>query len=418
MARTQIRGNTQILAGSIEDAQISASAAIATSKLAEGVDFLKRDGSVALTGNLNAGSQRIVSLAAPVDPNDAARLQDVQVAALGLKVKRTVRAASTVNLTLSGTQTVDGVALVAGDRILVKDQTDAEDNGIYVVAAGAWSRSEDADDDSKVGPNIFMFVSEGSTQADTGWVLITDAPITLGTTELDFVQFSGAGAGGDIDSGANVGDAGTGVFKQKVGTSLQFHRLNNVDGKIGIALDGGSDEIRFSITAGSLVNADISGSAAIARSKLADGSAHRLVVNDASGSMIDAAAITADRALVSDSNGIPVHSAVTATELGYLSGVTGAIQTQLDAKLEAGDIADKLESGDFVFGEIPTGDIDGVNDEFVLADAPVAGTEQVFHNGQLLRVGASNDYTITGDTITLTFVPDAPDVLVVHYIVA
>jgi hypothetical protein len=73
MARTQIRGNTQILAGSIENDQIAAAAAIATSKLAEGADFLKRDGSVALQDNLNLGSNRIINLAAPVGDNDAAK---------------------------------------------------------------------------------------------------------------------------------------------------------------------------------------------------------------------------------------------------------------------------------------------------------------------------------------------------------
>lgn len=83
---------------------------------------------------------------------------------------------------------------------------------------------------------------------------------------------------------------------------------------------------------GSIVNADLSVSAAIARSKLASGSANRLVVNDGSGVASDAAAITASRALISDSNGIPTHSSTTNTELGYVSGVTSAIQTQLDDK--------------------------------------------------------------------------------------
>lgn len=82
----------------------------------------------------------------------------------------------------------------------------------------------------------------------------------------------------------------------------------------------------------SIVDADVSSSAAIARSKLSSGSANRVVVNDGSGVLSDAAAITASRALVSDSNGIPTHSATTATELGYVSGVTSAIQTQLNGK--------------------------------------------------------------------------------------
>ena len=91
----------------------------------------------------------------------------------------------------------------------------------------------------------------------------------------------------------------------------------------------------------SIVNADIAATAAIARNKLASGSAHRLVINDASGVMTDAAAITAARALISDANGIPTHSAVTSTELGYVSGVTSSIQTQLNAKANDADVIKK-----------------------------------------------------------------------------
>jgi len=495
MAATKIRGNTQILDGTILNAQISASAAIATSKLADGAEFLQRNGSVALTGNLNANSNRIVNLAAPVDPNDAARKADVEIAALGLSVKSAVRVATVAALpdnTRTGNvltadddgalPSIDGVSLSVGNRLLVKDEATGANNGIYTVTdlgdgsnPFVLTRATDADESSEVVPNIFMFVSEGTTLADTGWVLNTNAPITLNTTALSFTQFSGVSGSGDVDGGANVGTAGTGLFKQKSGSTLQFHKLNNVDGKINIALDGGSDEVRLSIAAGSLVNADISASAAIARSKLADGSAnhviindgsgvlssearlsldrlatgsansvligqgagsstyglitnsnvdaaaaiartklasgsaHRLVVNDASGVMIDAAAITAARALISDANGIPTHSSVTSTELGHLSGVTSAIQTQLN---------NKLAGSNHIIREAPTGAINGSNDIFELAATPIAGKEQVFLNGLLQRPGSGNDYTISGDTITFEDAPLTGDVLLVSYIVA
>jgi hypothetical protein len=482
MAVTKIRGNTQILEGSIENAQISATAAIATSKLADGAEFLKRDGSVLATGNLNLDSNRIINLAAPIGDNDAARKIDVDRATLGLDVKNSVRAATTEDITLANEQTIDGVALLDGQRVLVKNQDNAEENGIYVVVdGGAWVRSEDADSDSKVNANLFLFVEEGTLNADTGWVLTTNDPITLGTTELTFTQFSGNGSG-SVNGAANVGDAGVGLFKQLSADILEFHKLNNVDGKINIALDVGSDEVRLAIAAGSLVDADISATAAIARSKIAAGSAnhvlindgagnlssearlslsrfaigtqdhvligqgasdsafglitnanidaaaaiarskiaagtaHRLVVNDASGNLIDAAAITADRALISDANGIPTHSAVTATELGYLSGVTSGIQAQLDAKLESADLDDKLEADNFVIREVPTGLVDGTNDEFELADEPIAGTEQVFLNGLLQRPGAGNDYTIAGATITFEDAPLSGDIILVSYI--
>lgn len=109
----------------------------------------------------------------------------------GLDAKVSVRAASTGNLTLSGAQTVDTVALIAGDRVLVKDQSTASANGIYVVAAGAWTRATDMNAWTKV-PNAFVFVEEGS-QADSGWVCSSNAGGTLNTTSITWVQFSQAG---------------------------------------------------------------------------------------------------------------------------------------------------------------------------------------------------------------------------------
>jgi len=113
--------------------------------------------------------------------------------ATGLDVKASVRAATTANITLSGTQTIDGVAVIAGNRVLVKNQSTASQNGIYVAAAGAWSRATDADTDAEVTSGLFTFVEEGTVNADSGYILQTENPITVGTTALAFVQFSGAG---------------------------------------------------------------------------------------------------------------------------------------------------------------------------------------------------------------------------------
>lgn len=112
--------------------------------------------------------------------------------ASGLDVKASVRAATVSNITLSGEFTHDGVVLLAGDRVLVKAQTTASQNGIYTVAVGAWSRSADADTNAEVTSGMFTFVEEGTTNAGTGWVLTTQGAIVLGTTNLTFTQFSGA----------------------------------------------------------------------------------------------------------------------------------------------------------------------------------------------------------------------------------
>lgn len=122
-----------------------------------------------------------------------------------LDSKASVRVATTVNLAaLSGLLTVDGVVLVAGDRVLVKDQVTASQNGIYVVAAGAWSRSADADNSTEVTPGMTVPVEQGTTLADTIWELTTNAPITVGTTALSFELTAALNATqADAEAGTN-----------------------------------------------------------------------------------------------------------------------------------------------------------------------------------------------------------------------
>jgi len=110
----------------------------------------------------------------------------------GLKPKASVRAATTANITLSGTQTIDGVSVVALERVLVKDQTTPSQNGIYVVSAGAWTRAVDFDAWTEV-PGAHFFVEEGTVNGDNAFVCISNAGGTLGTTAITFTQFNGAG---------------------------------------------------------------------------------------------------------------------------------------------------------------------------------------------------------------------------------
>jgi len=172
-------------------------------------DFVKKDGSTAFTGDQSMGGFKLTNLATPTQDSDAATKQYVDLAVQGLDAKLSVLAATTGNITLSGVQTIDGVAVESGDRVLVKDQTDASENGIYVAAAGAWARSEDADGNpnGEVTSGMFTFVEEGTVNQSTGYVLITTDPIVVGTTDLTFTQFSGAGsavAGTGIDISGNV----------------------------------------------------------------------------------------------------------------------------------------------------------------------------------------------------------------------
>ncbi len=212
-----------------------------------GVQENTLDSLTAPAADVDINSKKLTNVADPVNAQDAATKAYVDATATGLDVKDSVRVATTADITLSGTQTIDGIALVAGARVLVKNQSTASENGIYVVAAGAWSRSEDADNtpSGEVTSGMFTFVEEGSTQASSGFILQTANPITLDTTDLSFAQFSGAG---QII-------AGTGIAKS--GNTISVHPDVMADIADGITLTGvaGNSTDLGSFT-GSTIDAD------------------------------------------------------------------------------------------------------------------------------------------------------------------
>lgn len=169
------------------------------------------DQMAAPTSSVSLNSQKITSLADPTSAQDAATKAYVDAARMGLDFKESVRLATTAtdgNLDLNGAETIDGKATSPNNRVLVKNQTNAAENGIYVVKAGAWQRAADANgtaDTGEVTSGMFVFVEDGNTQADSAWVLSTDGAITVGVTGLSFVQFSGAG---QITAGAGLSKDG------------------------------------------------------------------------------------------------------------------------------------------------------------------------------------------------------------------
>lgn len=161
-----------------------------------------------------------IKVATPTDPAHAATKGYVDAARSGLDVKQSVRAATTgpINLAsdLEDGDTLDTtVTLATGDRVLVKNQSTASENGIYVVqASGAAVRATDFDGAGEVSGGAFTFVEEGTVNADSGWVVTSNGSITVGTDAINWAQFSGAG---QITAGDGLTKSGNTV--NAVGTS-------------------------------------------------------------------------------------------------------------------------------------------------------------------------------------------------------
>jgi hypothetical protein len=185
--------------------------------------------------DLGLGGYRLTGLGDPQGAQDAVTKAYVDLTVQGLEPKQSVRAASTATIAaLSGPMTIDGVALVAGDRVLVKDQTTASQNGIYVVASGAWGRAADADVWGEL-VSAYVFVESGAVNADLGYLCTVDPGGTLGTSAVTFVQFTGAGqilagagltrSGNTLDVGAGAGIAVAADTVALSGQALAVHNL-------------------------------------------------------------------------------------------------------------------------------------------------------------------------------------------------
>lgn len=185
----------------------------------------------------------------------AANKQYVDAVGQGLDVKMSVRATTTANIALTGTQVIDGVNVVAGNRVLVKDQTTASENGIYIVAAGAWSRSTDADENVEVTPGMFTFIEEGTSSGDSGWVLATDGTIIVGTTALSFTQFTGIGQVNAV----NAGTGGIGVFDGKIINDLEFRNIIASSNRVTVALDAGNKNVTLDVAQSNIDHGSIGG---------------------------------------------------------------------------------------------------------------------------------------------------------------
>jgi hypothetical protein len=228
------------------------------------------DQMAAPTAAVSMNSQKITNLDTPTNPQDATNKAYVDGLVNGVEIHPSVRAATTANITLSAPQTIDGVSVIAGNRVLVKNQSDPEDNGIYVVAAGAWARASDADTWAEL-ISAFVFVEEGTTLEDTAWVSTVDDGGTLNTDPVVWTQFAAPGS----TSASNVG-TGVGVYDGQVGSDLQFRSILAASSKIDVALV--SDDITIDVDEAALTLDNIGGTRSISKGGTGQTSAAAAIV--------------------------------------------------------------------------------------------------------------------------------------------
>lgn len=196
---TQIK-KRQIADGAIDNSKVQAGAGIETSKLAEGAEFIKRNGSVAMTGNLNMGNQTITNVATGSNSGDAINKGQLDAAIASLNslfdAKGSVKAATTgnINLTNPATSSFDGVTLSIDERLLVRSQSAPAENGIYVFkgSAAALVRASDMNDWNEVA-GAFLAVEQGATYGDSIWLCTSNGGGTLGTTPITWMSIPTAG---------------------------------------------------------------------------------------------------------------------------------------------------------------------------------------------------------------------------------
>jgi hypothetical protein len=209
-------------------------------------EVLKAAVTVPSTVDQDFGGNSLLNLAAPVSPNDGVNKAYVDNLVQGFQNVITARLASTADLALSGLASIDGVTPVGGDVVFAKNQTNPIENGVYVAAAGAWTRSVDyAAGDN--GAETFFFIEEGTQNGSTGWVNTNDPnAATIGTDPLTFAQFSAAGF---VDAGDGLSKTGNTLSVDAADSSLTV-------GPSGVAVAYG--------TAGSVGTANAAGVAATA----------------------------------------------------------------------------------------------------------------------------------------------------------
>ena len=282
------------------------SASTARTNLGLGTIATQNANNVALTGGT------ITGLGDPSSSSEAATKNYVDTLVAGLRTRVVARVASTTNVVIaSGLEngdTIDGVTLVTGNRVLLKNQSTASQNGLYtVVASGAASRDTEFDTITELAGQLIL-VSEGSSQQDTLWLCTTDTSATLGSSTITYTQVYPS-SGGTVTS-VGLADAGASEF-------TVTNSPVTGSGTINIAVN-------------SIANNKISGLGTAATLNVGT-SANNIVQLNGSAQLP-----AVNGSLLTGLTSTQLNANVSSTEFGYLDGVTSAIQTQIDSKPSAG----------------------------------------------------------------------------------
>jgi hypothetical protein len=383
-----------------------------TGDLTEGSNLYFTDARViaaiaANTGDLDVNNQKITNLATPTNASDAATKGYVDGVSQGLDVKQSVRVATTgalsITTDLEAGDSVDNITLVAGDRVLVKNQASGAENGIYVVqASGAAVRADDANSNDDVTAGMFTFVEEGDTYADTGWVLTTNETITLGTTALAFAQFSGAGTytagpgldltGGDFS--VNVDDStieivtdtlqvkAAGIDESHLNASVAGDGLTGGGGS-ALAVGGTANRITVSADAVDIASTYVGQSSITTLGTIATGTWEATDVAVAHGgtgasTAADARDNLADTSTSGLTTSTPTLARISAQTIGDGSNVSYTVQHNFGTKDVVVQVYE-IANDQTVFADV---DRNSINDVVItFASAPATNTYRVVVTG-------------------------------------